>query len=139
MNAWFKERKPSPEEEIPNKLTNQESGNEYAKKRWLRQAISEEGDSSLPRSGERSFECKKINRFVPKSDHQIYNSFVYSLAEEAVSPNGDYGGPLKKRRFARESMSEQTCSSPTTGSFGSGGGIESNQVRKLHQFQITRT
>lgn len=40
-------------------------------------------------------------------------NFVFWIVEEAVSPNGDYGGPLKKRRFARESMSEQTSSSPT--------------------------
>ena len=52
MNAWFKEeRKPSPDEENANKLTNQEGNNEYAKKRWLRQAISEEGDSTIPRTG----------------------------------------------------------------------------------------
>lgn len=61
MNAWFKEeRKPSPEEEMPNKLTNQESGNEYAKKRWLRQAISEEGDSSVPRPGKYIFDIQNI-------------------------------------------------------------------------------
>lgn len=52
MNAWFKEER-KPEEEIPNKLTNQEGNNEYAKKRWLRQAISEEGDSSVLRPGMR--------------------------------------------------------------------------------------
>lgn len=53
MNAWFKEeRKPSPDEENSNKLSNQEGNNEYAKKRWLRQAISEEGDTSIPRPGE---------------------------------------------------------------------------------------
>lgn len=52
INAWFKEeRKPSPEEESSNKLTSQEGNNEYAKKRWLRQAISEEGDNLLPRPG----------------------------------------------------------------------------------------
>lgn len=52
MNAWFKEeRKPSPDEENANKLPNQEGNNEYAKKRWLRQAISEEGDNTMLRPG----------------------------------------------------------------------------------------
>ncbi len=51
MNAWFKEERKPTEEETSVKLTSQESGNEYAKKRWLRQAISEEGDSGVVRPG----------------------------------------------------------------------------------------
>lgn len=66
INAWFKEeRKPSPEEESGNKLPSQEGNNEYAKKRWLRQAISEEGDNLLPRPG-KSF--INYSFFIPTID-----------------------------------------------------------------------
>lgn len=50
MNAWFKEER-KPDDENTGKLPSQEGNNEYAKKRWLRQAISEEGDNSIPRPG----------------------------------------------------------------------------------------
>lgn len=45
------------------------------------------------------------------------------FAEESVSPNGDYGGPLKKRRFARESLTEFTCDSSVPNSI-----VNTNQV-----------
>lgn len=56
------------------------------------------------------FPIKRLSFNILK---QYYQGQIY-FTEESVSPNGDYGGPLKKRRFARESLTEFTCDSPTT-------------------------
>lgn len=63
----------------------------------------------------------------------VYNNYIINnlscyfiylfFSEESLSPTGEYGGPLKKRRFARESVSDQTENSLPSRSF-----INSNLV-----------
>ncbi|CAL4133750.1 unnamed protein product [Meganyctiphanes norvegica] len=63
-----------------------------AKKRWLRQAISEEN---------------------PATEHMQLNGICSSPSRpDSPSAGGDYITPLKKRRMARESMSSEQSSTP---------------------------
>ncbi|KAF4518503.1 hypothetical protein B566_EDAN009703, partial [Ephemera danica] len=91
MNEWLS--KPSTETPVsPVKLEVCDevvgrTGAAAAKKRWLRQAISEESEP---------VQCSSPNR-------------------ASSPPGGDYVTPLKKRRLARESLSsEQSFTPPTT-------------------------
>ncbi|CAE1319382.1 MLL5 [Acanthosepion pharaonis] len=81
-----------------------------AKKRWLRQAMHETGPSGLD-SGKDS--PQPMNSVV--CDVASPNA-VTSMPSPGASPQADFVTPLKKRRFARESLSSEQplMSTPST-------------------------